>query len=112
MSNIYLPVEDFSSNSCYVIQDKDTIRAYKQMPVINSTIDYIDYYINSHYIYKNSSQNFGPYSTIPVCLNTDVLTNNLYYRNDMPDILLMFLIICIFAFYIPFKIVSRFFKKC
>lgn len=112
MNNIYLPIEDFSSYSCYIIQDNDTIRAYKQMPVINSNIDYTDYYINSHYIYKNGSQNFGPYSTIPVCLSTDILTNNLYYRNDMPDILLMFLIISIFAFYIPFKIVSRFFKKC
>lgn len=109
---IYLPIDDFTDYECYYVYDKDTIRAYKDMPVLNNNVDYTDYFINSHYLSKNGTQNFGIYSTIPICLDTDKLTNDIYYRNDMPSILLMFLIICIFAFYIPFKIVVRFFKKC
>ena len=112
MNNIYLPIDDLSSYSCYIVNDKDTIRAYKNTPVVNSTIDYDDYFVNSHYLMKSGQQIFGQYSSIPVCLDSSILTNDIYYRNDMPDILLMFLILCIFCFYIPFKIVVRFFKKC
>lgn len=108
---IYLPIDDFSSYSCYYVYDKDTIRAYKTTPQNNSSSDYDDYYINSHYLIKSGTQTFGQFSTLPTCMNSTSLTNEIYYRNDMPSILLMFLIICIFAFYIPFNIVKRFFKK-
>lgn len=112
MNNIYLPIEDFSSYNCYVVYDKDTIRAYKTQPQLNNTSDYDDFYINSHYLIKSGTQNFSFVSSVPVCLDDSLFTNDIYYRNDMPSILLMFLILCIFCFYIPFKVVVRFFKKC
>lgn len=108
---IYLPIEDFSSYSCYYVYDKDTIRAYLTSPQLNSTISYTDYFINSHYLSKNGSQTFQSFSVLPTCENVSRFTNDVYYRNDMPDILLMFLIICIFAFLIPFKIAKSWFKK-
>ena len=108
---IYLPIDDFSSYSCYYVYDKDTIRAYVSQPAINSNSSYTDYFINSHYLSKSGSQTWGAYSTLPLCENLSKFTNDIYYRNDMPDILLMFFIICIFAFYIPFRVVKSWFKK-
>jgi len=108
---IYLPIDDFSQYACYYVYDKDTIRVYNSQPLVNSSSSYTDYYINSHYLSKSGSQTWGSYSTLPFCENLSRFTNDIYYRNDMPDILLMFLIICIFAFLIPFKIVKSWFKK-
>lgn len=107
---IYLPINDFSDYSCYYVLDKDTIRAYSTTPSNNSSSNYTDYFINSHYLTKTGSQQFY-LTNLPTCENVSRFTNNIYYRNDMPDILLMFLIICIFAFYLPFKIVKSWFKK-
>lgn len=108
---IYLPIDDFSSYSCYYVYDKDTIRVYDSLPQLNTSSNYTDYFLNSHYLTKSGSQTWGNYSQLPVCENVNKFTNDIYYRNDMPSILLMFLIFCIFCFYIPFKIVKSFFKK-
>lgn len=105
---IYLPVDDFSSFYCYSVLDKDTIRAYNNDPILNQNISYTDFFINSHYLTKTGSELI---QSVPVCINNDLLTNDVYYRNDLPDILIIFLIISIFAFYIPFRVVLRFFKK-
>lgn len=111
MSKIYLPINDFSSNSCYSIVDKDTIRAYKNQPNYNSTSDYTDYYINSHYLDKSGFTTWGNYSTLPICINSSRLTNEIYYRNDIPDIILLVFLLSIICFYFPFRVFKSFFKK-
>lgn len=105
---IYVPDLNYE---CYYVQSEGVIRAYEEIPQNNKEINYRDYYINSNYIYKDGYTNFGSYSTLPTCLETSVLTDNYYYRNDLADILVIFLIMCIFAFYIPLKIFMRLFRR-
>lgn len=103
---IYVPDLNYA---CYVVHDKDTIRAYKIEPTQNSQINYRDFFINSNYIFKDGTQIFR--ETVPVCLDNSILTDSVYYRNDFDRILIIFLILCIFCFYIPIKIFSRIFKR-
>lgn len=87
---IYVP--NYTNGNCAYIRDANTIRVYSSIPINNSTVQYIDYYINSHYIYVNGSTTFNNYQTIPTCLSNDTISTNIYYRNDMPDIMLMIFI--------------------
>lgn len=109
---IYVPDLSYS---CYVVINSDTIRAYSIKPYnpgYNQTINinYRDYYINSSYLYLDGVQSFNNYSTIPICLQPSKLTDDVYYRNDLDKILVIFLILCIFMFYIPLKLFMRFYK--
>jgi len=107
---IYVP--DMENYQCFVVRNENVIRAYKEIPTQNSNIEYRDYYYTSNYYYNDGTQSFGQYTTsLPVCLDNSVLTSEIYYRNDFDKILVIFLILCIFCFYIPLKIFSRFFKK-
>ncbi len=106
---IYVP--DLDSYRCFVLQDKDVIRAYVQRPTNNSNVAYRDYYYNSSYIYKDGYQQFSQYTTLPVCLDSSVLTNDFYYRQDIDKIMIIFLILSIFCIYLPIKIFSRLFKR-
>lgn len=105
---IYLPFEDVA---CYVIRDSNTIRVYDDVPHHNANIGYTDVYINSHYLTQIGEQNFSQYSTLPTCLDNSKITNDYWYRLDMPDILLMFSIFFVFTIYIPYKFLSRIFGK-
>lgn len=106
---IYVPSKN--DYSCYVVQSEDIIRAYKELPSNNRTINYRDYYINSGYIYKDGTQQFSQYSTLPTCLNTQDVTSDVYYRLDLDKILVMFTIMCLFILFIPLKIFSKLFKR-
>lgn len=106
---IYLP-SDSTYNKCYVVQSSDVIRGYDTYPSYNTTYNYRDYYINSSYIYRDGSGQWNNYSTLPVCLSNDVITNDFYYRLDLSDILIIFLIINIFGIFLPIKIFSKLFK--
>lgn len=106
---IYVPNQNYA---CYVVQDSNTIRAYHTQPNYNSTVNYTDYYVNSHYLEKVGQQTWGNYNTtLPTCMDKNLITNNFYYRNDFDSILIIFLIMSIFCFYIPLKIFSRLFKR-
>lgn len=110
---IYVP--DLSYE-CYVVRDGNTIRAYQTTPYNppynnNVSIAYRDYYINSNYLYQDGQEQYSYYSTIPVCLDGDVLTTSVYYRNDFDSILIIFLILAIVCFIAPLKIVLRLFRR-
>lgn len=106
---IYIP--EYQDTNCVVIQNSDVIRVYDTVPVQNSTVNYKDYFIKSSYIYNDGSQTFGQYSTIPVCISSDRITTDIYYRNDLPQILIIFAIMSIVMFYIPIKIFLRIFRR-
>lgn len=106
---IYVP--NLENYKCYVVQNEQVIRGYKVKPTNNSNVEYRDYYINSSYIYKDGIQSFGNYSTLPICLSTDVLTTDVYYRNDLDKILVIFIVFAIICIYFPLKLFSRLFKK-
>ena len=105
---IYVPD---SSYACYVVVDSETIRAYETMPSQDSTVYYRDYYINSNYLYEDSYQTFSRYATIPTCIDSDLITEDVYYRNDLDSILIVFLILSIFCVFIPLKLLSKLFKR-
>lgn len=106
---IYLP-SDSTYNQCYVVQSSDVIRAYDTSPNYNTSYNYRDYYINSSYIYKDGYGSWNNYSSLPVCLSSDVITHDYYYRLDFSSILIIFLIINIFGIFLPIKIFSKLFK--
>lgn len=112
MKNIFLPVDNVSDFACYSVVDKDTIRAYVNRPEINTTSNYVDFYINSHYLEKEGTQTWGSYTQyLPVCISSSAISNDIYYRNDLPDILIMFTIFSVFIFLIPIKLFLRLFRR-
>ena len=69
---IFIPT--YTNNSCIVVRDKDTIRVYDRHPQQNDTVNYTDYFINSHYLTNNGSQQFNQYATLPTCRNMSEFT--------------------------------------
>ena len=106
---VYVP--NYSNYSCVVMYSSDTLRAYVQNPNYDITVDYRDFYIKSNYLYKDGQQYFSTYSTLPICLDSSTLTDEVYYRNDISDILFCFFILLIVCFYLPFKLFSRLFRR-
>lgn len=112
MENIYLPVYDVNDYACYSVLDKDTIRAYKTQPQLDSSSEYVDFYINSHYLQKTGIQSWGQWnSSLPTCFTKSSITTDIYYRNDFDSILIIFLILFIFIIVLPYKIMSRAFGR-
>ena len=112
MEHIYLPVDNVNDFACYSVLDKDTIRAYRTMPSIDSSSNYVDFYINSHYLQSEGTQSWGQWnSSLPTCISKSSLTNDVYYRNDFDGILIIFLILFIFIIVLPYKIMSRAFGR-
>lgn len=110
MYNIYVP-DDIYFDECYVLQGDGVIRGYDTQPRNNTSYNYRDYYINSNYMYREGSGTWSQYSTLPVCLDSNLITNNFYYRVDFYKILIMFIIMAIFILYIPVKVFSKIFKR-
>lgn len=106
MENIYLPIDNISDFKCYVVQDKDTIRAYSKKPAYNSSSDYIDFFINSHYLEKTGTQTWGQssYYDLPICLPKEIITNDIYYRTDLVDCLIIFSLLALIMFWVPLKL--------
>lgn len=106
---IYVP--DIENYKCFVVRNESTIRAYKEVPTNNATVDYRDYFYNSNYMYQDGSQSFSQYTTLPVCLNSNDITDNVYYRADLDSILIIFTILCVFGLWIPLKVFLRLFRR-
>lgn len=106
---IYVP--EYIDGNCAYIYSTDIIRVYDSQPRQNTTIAYKDYYIKSSYIYNEGSTTFSNYTTLPTCINSSRITTDVYYRNDLPDILWIFFVFCIFGLYIPLKIFLRLFRR-
>lgn len=107
---VYVP-SDSTFNKCYVMQSEGVIRAYNVIPSFNTNYNYRDYYIKSDYYYKDGSGSWSNYSTLPVCLSSDVITNNYFYRVDFTNILLNVVIISLFGLYIPWRIFKSLFGR-
>lgn len=106
---IYVPEKE--NYACYVVRSEEVIRAYEDIPRNNTEVNYRDYYYNSNYLYNDGVQSFSQYTTLPTCLDNNNVTSDYYYRNDFADILIIFLIMCIFCFLIPLKIFLRLFRR-
>lgn len=104
---IYVP--DLEDYTCVYVKDSETIRAYKKIPEIGSFSDYVDYYYNSNYYYTEGTEIFT--ESIPLCISNEKLTNDFYYRNDINNILFIFLVFVIFVVCVPIYIIMKLFKK-
>lgn len=104
---IYVP--ELENYDCYVVQSEGVIRAYESVPTQNSTVNYRDYYINNSYIYRDGSQSFSQYSTVPICLSSDVITNNAYYRTDVFEIFILVFLFLFVAYFLISKCLSALF---
>lgn len=112
MDDIYLPIKNRSDFACYVVRDKDTIRAYKTQPAINSSSDYVDFFVNSHYLHKTGSESWGNWNTsLPNCIDSNLIINDFEYRTDFSDIMIIFFIFVIFIYYLPIKLFSRVLRR-
>ena len=103
---MYVP--DYELGNCAVVLDSNTIRKYEQRPTNNSSVNYTDYYYNSHYIYKTGVQQFNNYSTLPDC-RTDI-TNNWYQRTDITEIIVIASIFIFTSWFLVSKLVKTLLK--
>lgn len=107
---IFVP-NDSTYNKCYVVQSEGVIRAYDTIPNNNTYYSYRDYYIRSDYIYRDGTGQWNQYSTLPICLDNNIITDNVYYRVDFWSICIILMTMFFFIFYLPFKLYSRFFRR-
>lgn len=99
---IYLP-EAYLNKPCYIVNN-GYIRVYDTIHTNYQNVVY-DIYVNQNYQVKKST---ASYNSSIQCDVLNTYTSDFYYRNDLADILIIFFIISIIIFYLPFKIVSRF----
>lgn len=100
---IFVP-QDSTYNKCYVVQSEGVIRGYDRTPSNNTSYNYRDYYINSDYIFRDGNGSWSSYTTLPVCLGNDIITNESWYRLDITNVLINISVVFFFCFYIPFRI--------
>ena len=103
---VYVPY--YNDGYCAYVYDANRIRVYSSRPNYGSTITYRDYYFNSHYLYTDGSTTFSNYSTLPTCLADTNISTNIYYRNDLADIMIVLFIILFIGYFIIKKIVRGF----
>lgn len=104
-------VPEFTNNSCIIISNSDTIRVYDYQPCNNCNVPYKDYYINSNYIYNSGVAYFSNYTTLPTCQDNTRFTSDVYYRNDLSQIMIIFAILSIICLYLPWKLLTRLFWR-
>ena len=101
---IYIPFDNYI---CYSFIDSNNIRAYETIN-LNTDNNFIDIYINSHYLTNNGVENL---IIQPNCIDSDKLTTDWKNRNDLSDIVLITFFGCLFFFGIPLLLLKKLFKR-
>lgn len=107
----YLP--KIESQNCIIVDNLNNgyIRVYDRTPSSNSTIGYIDYFIDKDYITRTGTQSFSNYNYNLNCQSHSDFTTEFYYRIDFDKIMVIFVLLAIFVVYIPLKCVFRLFRR-
>lgn len=108
MAKIYVPTIP-SGSQCATWVNNNTLRVYDNR-YTNTWVNYIEYYTDNHYNYSYGSSYIGNTFNY-YCINNNDFSNDYLFRNDLVDILLIFVFIVIFFIYFPYKIVSRAFGR-
>lgn len=95
----YVP-DNLPYNACHVLQSNYVLRVYESVPHNNQTIDYVDVALDNHYIFRDGTQTFSQYSTIPTCISSDRITHNWIYRTDIFEILGCIAIIVVLLYFV------------
>ena len=107
---IYVPFDDVY-NKCFVVQSEGVVRAYDRLPQNNTNYNYRDFYVNSSYMYRDGTGNWSSYTSLPICLDTDIITHTYVYRNDFPSILLTFVLFVGFIYFLLSKLFKPIFRS-
>lgn len=108
-NKIYIPDYTPQKYPC-VVYSNAYLTAYREMPRANTYVAFDRFYQSDHYNSVTQAQQFG--NTVNVtCLPSNQLTSDFYYRNDLADILLVFAIIAVVGFGIPFKLIMKLVKR-
>lgn len=104
----YLP--KLESDDCVVVDNLNNgyIRVYDRVPYANSTISYIDYFLDYDYITRTGTQSFTQYNYSVNCQSHSDYTTDFYYRIDFDSVLIIFFIILCICYYMVYKPFSRF----
>lgn len=112
--NIYLPTNLINSNYIYsyssskIITIRTNSNCYTQYQSTYCDCYQID--TENHYI-QSDKYSCSISSSSNFLVNPINFTDEIYYRNDFADILIIFFIMCIFCFYIPLKVFLRLFRR-
>ena len=105
MSKIYLPSQ-YLNKPCYQINN-GYIRVFETTHTnYNNTV--YDIYINQDYMVKTST---ASYNSNTYCERANTFTDEVYYRTDFSQILLIFVLLCVICFGAPLKIFLRLFRR-
>lgn len=105
---IYVP--DYEPYQCAYLSSSNIIRVYDGIPQQNRTLDYREYAIDNHYVFRDGSTTWTSYSTLPVCLEEDDITTNYFYRTDIDSIVFLFLAFVGINYFMLSKLVKLFFR--
>lgn len=111
MGKIYLP-DEINQSNCPTMVSSGTLRVYSTRPNGStiSNVTYTDFYIRDNYISQHGVTNFSPYTSIN-CIDTSNFTTEIWYRNDLADILIITSFFIILFMVLPFRLFSRFFGR-
>lgn len=111
MGKIYLPIE-VTQNQCPVVVSDGHIRVYDRVP--NGTninnVRYWDFYVRENYLETTATTNYSSYTSYN-CIDRTQFTTDFWYRPDIWQSLLCFVIIGGIGIYLPYKIISRLFGR-
>lgn len=111
MAKIYLPIE-VNSNQCPVMVSDGHIRIYDRIPngTNQNNVHYYDFYLRDNYVQNDGYVDYSYYTNYN-CMNTNQFTTDKWYRTDIWQSLLCFVIIGGIGIYLPYKIISRLFGR-
>lgn len=111
MAKIYLP-QQINSNQCVVVQNEGHLRVYNSRPngQQQNNVSYTDFYIRDNYLQSSNTTTFNQYTSLN-CLDNNQFTTDYWYREDICQSLICFVIIGGIGIYLPFKIISRMFGR-
>lgn len=101
MAKLYLPTN--YKDNCNVFYD-NYIRSYTN----NSRTEWVDIYFKDNYAEKIGFSNYGQNI---VCDTLNTYTDDIYYRYDLANSLIIFYLLCVFIFLLPLRILTRLFRR-
>lgn len=101
MSKLYIPTQYL--NNCNVFND-NYIRSYTN----NNRTEWVDIYFKDNYALKSGS---STYQNNVVCDTLNTYTDDIYYRYDLSNSLIIFYLLCLFIIVLPLKIYGRLFRR-
>lgn len=110
MAKMYLPIE-VNDTQCITIVSDGHVRIYDKIPNGTSQrANYTDFYIRDNYLSSSGQEDFSQWTT-KNCIDYTQFTTDFWYRPDIWQSLICFVIIGGIGIYLPFKIISRLFGR-